>query len=104
MGSVGGGSSTNSKFIKSKQAKYEFRGTERIHGFGSNSANIFSQKREGSKPPFFKIRFLFCSSPDEKLSVPSPSEEILISKSSTATLGGLDNPKSARLVRITLLH
>lgn len=54
MGSVGGGSSTNSKFIKSKQAKYEFRGTERIHGFGSNSANIFSQKREGSKPPFLK--------------------------------------------------
>lgn len=54
VGSVGGGFSTNRKFIKSKQAKYEFRGTQRIHGFGSNSANIFSQKREGSKPPFLK--------------------------------------------------
>lgn len=53
-GQRGWGLLTNSKFIKSKQAKYEFRGTERIHGFGSNSANIFSQKREGSKPPFFK--------------------------------------------------
>lgn len=71
-GSVGGGFSTNSKSIKSKREEHEFRGTERIHGLGSNSASIFSQKREGSKPPFLKKGFLFCSSPDEKLSAPSP--------------------------------
>lgn len=60
------------RIVKSKQTKSEFQGTERIHGSRSNPGNIFSQKREGSKPPFLNVlRFrgflLFCNCLDKNL-------------------------------------